>query len=164
MNVQNFTLSNTSFTGSVHISSGSALEIVGITALLNNCVFTKYIYGTYRWTVSSVPYNTFFTHRTKKWIGGALIITHSNGTIVEGNFMENRVQIGGAIYAENHSIITITASKFIFNTANSYLYSRDETAGGSALYAINNRSIFVNNSNFHRNQVYYGYRLGLWHV
>ena len=160
MNTENFTLSNTSFTGSVYVSSGSALEIVESTALLNNCVFTKYIYGTYRWTVSSKPHDTYFMHRTKKWIGGALIITHSNVTIIEGNFTENRAQIGGAIYAENYSIITIIMSKFIFNTANSSLYSLDETAAGGALYATNNCSIFVNNSYFHKNQVYYGYRLG----
>ena len=160
INVENFTLSNISFTGSIHLTSSTALEIVGSTALLNNCSFTKYFYGTYRWTVSSIPYDTFSVHRIKKWIGGALIIIRSNVTIIEGNFTKNRAQIGGAIYAENHSIITITESRFISNTVNSSLDALDETAAGGALYTTNNCSIIVNNSYFHKNQVYYGYKLG----
>ena len=160
VNVENFTLLNTSFTGTYCITSGTALEVVRSTALLQDCLFTKYYHGTYRWTISSIPYDTFSMHRTKKWIGGALIITSSNVTIVEGNFTENRAQIGGAIYAENHSLITITKSSFIFNTANSSLYTPDQTAAGGALYAINNCSVYVHESYFHRNEVYYGYRLG----
>ena len=107
IDVRNFTLLNTTFTGSYYVTSGSALEIIRSTALMYDCLFTKYYYGTYRWTTTSIPYNHFSVHRTKMWIGGALIITHSNVTIDEGNFTENRAQIGGAIYAENHSILTI---------------------------------------------------------
>ena len=160
VNVGNCTLSNTSFIGSFYaVLSGTALEIVRSTAILSNCSFTKYYYGTYRWTISSIPYDTV-VHRAKKWIGGALIITHSTITIVEGNFTENRAQTGGAIYAENHSIITIIKSNFIFNTANSSLYTPDKTAAGGAVYVVNNCSVFLNDSYFHNNQVYYGYRLG----
>ena len=158
VNVENFTVVNTNFTGSFHVTSGTALEIISSIAVLSKCLITKYYYGTYRWTVS-IPYSNT-VHRTKKWIGGALIITRSNITIIEDNFTENRAQIGGAIYAENRSIITIINSKFIFNKANSSLYTPDQTAAGGAIYAINNCSLFVYNSSFHNNQVYYGYRLG----
>jgi predicted outer membrane repeat protein len=60
----------------------------------------------------------------------------------------------------NHTIITIINSKFIFNAANSSLYTLDQTAAGGAIYAVNNCSLFVYNSYFHNNNVYYGYRLG----
>ena len=160
VDVENFTLSNTKFTGSIYVTSGSALEIIRSTAILNNCSFTRYLYGTYRWTVTTTPYHTFSLHRTKKWIGGALIITRSNVTIVDGNFTENRAQIGGAIYAENGTVITITKSKFVRNAANSSFYTLIETAAGGALYATNNCSIFVYDSHFDNNQVYHGYRLG----
>ena len=159
VNVEDFTILNTSFTGSFHVTSGTALEIISSTAVLIKCLITKYYYGTYRWAVSTIPYRNA-VHRTKKWIGGALIITRSNITIIDGNFTENRAQVGGAICAQNHSIITIINSTFIFNTANSSLYTPDQTAAGGAIYAFNNCSIFVYSSYFYNNQVYYGYRLG----
>ena len=159
VNVEDFTILNTSFTGSFHVTSGTALEIISSTAVLSKCLITKYYYGTYRWVVSTIPYRNA-VHRTKKWIGGALIITHSNVTIIDGNFTENRAQVGGAICAQNHSIITLINSTFIFNTANSSLYTPDQTAAGGAIYAFNNCSIFVYSSYFQRNEVYYGYRLG----
>ena len=158
--VENFTLLKTTFTGSVHITSGTALEIVKSTALFSDCSFTKYIYGTYRWTITSIPRNTFAVHRTKKWIGGALILIHSNITIIKGNFTQNRAQIGGAIYAENGTIVIINKSKFVYNAANSSFYLPEQTAAGGALYATNNCSIFVYDSHFERNQVYEGYRIG----
>ena len=161
INTENVTLSNNSFTGSIHVTSGSALEIINSAALLNDCSFTRFLYGTYRWIFTNIPQSTSTMHRTEKWIGGALITNHSNVTIVKGNFTENRAQIGGAIYAENGTRVTITKSKFINNAANSsYNYILEQTAAGGALYATNNCSIFVFNSHFDKNLVYHGYRLG----
>ena len=160
MNTENVTLSKTSFTGSIRVTSGSALEIINCTALLNDCSFTRYLYGTYRWIVTSIPQSTVAVHRTEKWIGGALIVNHSDIAIVKGIFMENRAQIGGAIYAENGTRITITKSKFIYNAVNSSFYTLEQTAAGGALYATNNCSIFVSDSHFDNNHVYYGYGLG----
>ncbi len=161
MNTKKATLSNNSFTGSIHVTSGSALEIVHSAALLNDCSFTRYLYGTYRWIVTNVPQSTSTVHRTEKWIGGALIVSHGNVTIVKGIFMENRAQIGGAIYAENGTRVTITKSKFIYNAANfSSYYTLEQTAAGGALYATNNCSIFVSDSHFDHNVVYDGYKLG----
>ena len=161
-NTKHFDLLNSSFTGSFFVTSGTALEVTDTTAILTHCFFTKYYYGTYRTTISSKPYNMSFVQRTKKWIGGAMIITHSNVAIVKSHFEENRAQAGGAVHAENHSNVTINETSFIFNTANSSLYSGflDQTATGGALYAVHNCSIFVYNSYFERNEVYFGYRLG----
>ena len=54
--------------------------------------------------------------RFTTWIGGALIVTHSNVTIIQSNFTQNRAQLGEAIYAENETIIVIKNVSFIFNT------------------------------------------------
>ena len=161
MNTENVTLSNNGFTGSVHVTNGSALEMVNSAALLNDCSFTRFLYGTYRWIVTNIPQSTSTVHRTEKWIGGALIANHSNVTIIQGNFTENRAQIGGAIYVENGTRVTITQTKFIYNAANSsYRDILEQTAAGGALYATNNCSVFISDSYFDRNVVYYGYRLG----
>ena len=161
MNTENVFLSNNSFTGSVHVISGSALEIINSAALLNDCSFTRFLYGTYRWIDTNVPHSTSTVLKTEKWIGGALIANHSNITIVKGNFTENRAQIGGAIYAENGTRVTITKSKFIYNAANSsYRDILEQTAAAGALYATNNCSIFISDSHFDNNLVYHGYRLG----
>ena len=159
-NTENFTLSNTSFTGSIHVTSGSALEILESTALLCDCSFTNYFYGTHRGIIANIPQSTVTVHKTEKWIGGALIVNRSNISIFKGNFTQNRAQIGGAIYAENGAIVNITKSKFIYNAANSSFFTPEETAAGGALYATNNCSIFVSDSVLDRNVVYHGYRVG----
>ena len=41
IDVRNFTLLNTTFTGSYYVTSGSALEIIRSTALMYDCLFTK---------------------------------------------------------------------------------------------------------------------------
>jgi hypothetical protein len=41
VNIENFTALNTSFTGSFHVTSGTALEIISSTAVLSNCLITK---------------------------------------------------------------------------------------------------------------------------
>ena len=69
--------------------------------------------------------------------------------------------MGGAIYAENGSIINIYDSIFHFNFVNSSFFDIElVVAAGGALYAAHNCSISINESSFSRNEVYAGYKIG----
>ena len=161
LRVNNLVMSNLSFYGSFFVTSGTALELVESSAILSNCFFTKYYYGTYR-SLLTFSYKHFETviHLNSKRIGGAMVVNHSNVSIYHSNFTENRAQLGGAIYAENGSNVNISATSFVFNTANSSYYDPEEVAAGGALYAAYSCSITVFDSYFDKNEVYFGYRIG----
>ena len=151
-------LSNTSFTGETFSAKGTALEFIETTAVIIRCYFSKYYHGSYRTIVTNVPRNASFVHTTSKWIGAAMIISLSNITLVECNFTANRAQLGGAVYAENGSVITINKTAFIFNTA--WEPTQGQTAAGGALYAVRNCWVTIHSSSFCKNKVYDGYTLG----
>ena len=131
------------------LERGTALKLVETEAVLIRCLFSKYAYGSYYTTVSIRSDNISLVEHTKKWIGGAMVIVHSNITIVRSTFLENRAQQGGAIHAENSSVIVINASIFKSN-ASSKIDDWSNTTGG-ALYATKNCSIYINGSYFERN-------------
>ena len=157
VHVKHLTLSNTRFVGTTLLERGTALEVIETEALLSHCVFSKYYYGSYHSTLSIRPDNISLVEYTKKWIGGAMIILHSNVTIAMSNFSGNRAQQGGAIYAENGSVVVINTTTFKFNTAASSFYFNDlrPTAAGGALY-VSNCSVHVYSSYFESNNVYFG--------
>ena len=165
VHVTNFILSNSSFHGSFLVTSGTGLELTNTNAFLVNCFFTKFYYGNYRsvltFSFNFSIYNNYVKRNiAKKWIGGAMIITQSNVTIVHSNFTENRAQLGGAIYAENRSTINIYETIFNFNHAHSSFFDPNTIAAGGALYAAHNCVVSIYDSYFTRNQVYFGYRIG----
>ena len=80
-------------------------------------------------------------------------------TIIQSNFTQNRAQLGGAIYAENETIIVIRNVSFIFNIVAALLPAcsdQNEVASGGAIYAIYGCSISIQSSYFERNQAYCG--------
>ena len=155
---RNFILFDSNFTGSFFVTSGSALEVTETLAIITDCAFC---YGTPRTTVSSKRNDIGQFEVVEKKIGGALISNQSSVTLVRCNFTSNRAQFGGAIYAENGSILVINETNFIFNAANaSFLSIPYETSAGGVLYAVNNCSVYVYKSLFDKNSVYHGYRLG----
>ena len=156
--VQSFVLVNTSFIGQVFTAKGTALELIKTSAVISHSLFSQYYHGTYQTTIANIPRNASHVQSTMKFIGAAMIISGSNVTLVNCNFTENRAQLGGAVYAEKSSLITINATYFIFNTA--WEQTGGETAAGGALYAVSNCSITINNTSFTNNSVYYGYGLG----
>ena len=158
--VNSFSLSNTSFHGSWSVISGTGLELRESNALIVNCLFTMFHYGTYR-SISTFSYkyrfpnNLVMTQITQKWIGGAMIVTQSNVTIAQGYFIKNRAQLGGAIYADNGSVINIHNTTFYSNYANSSYFDPEVVAAGGALYAAHNCTVAINESYFIRNKVFY---------
>ena len=59
VHVNNFSLSNTSFHGSWSVISGTGLELRDTNALIVNCLFTMFHYGTYR-SISTFSYKYRF--------------------------------------------------------------------------------------------------------
>ena len=159
--VNEFTVANSSFFGSYSVVGGRALEVVKSNATITNCFFTKYYYGTFR-LVPIVSYKRFVTiiRRERRRIGGALLISQSNVNVSLCNFTENRAELGGAIYAENSSNVSISETALIFNTAYSSNDDSEEVAAGGVLYATHNCSITITDASFDRNEVYSGYRIG----
>ena len=136
-----------------------------VNALLVNCLFTMFYYGIYRsvltFDYTYSYYNNSVEHNivAQKWIGGAMVITHSNVTIANSHFVNNRVQLGGAIYAENESNINIL-DKTLFELNYAMHSDPNIVAAGGALYAAHNCSVAIYDTNFTQNQVYFGYRIG----
>ena len=148
-------LSRLTFLGPSLIGSGTAIELNGTNALVHQCSFLLYLYGSFRSAIGISPY-IHSLEESRSWIGGAMIVSNSNVSIHQSHFNENRAQFGGAVYAIQ-SNITISDAVFDFNSAN----SSDPllTASGGALYAVNT-TISIINTSLARNQVYYGYTLG----
>ena len=162
VNVKRFGLSNARFYGSFFVTSGTGLEIIESNAYLTNCLFTHYYYGIHRSVLTfSYTFPDFVTSNIAwKWIGGALIVGSSNVTITQSNFTENRAQLGGAIYAENSSNVSIFNTTFHFNTANSSFFAYEDVAAGGALYAAHNTSVTICSSYFNKNNVFFGQSIG----
>ena len=102
-------------------STGAALEIVDIRSVhiarsffISNSAgnqqsqieFLEFLKGTY----------TFYSNiETQAKVGGALIISHSNVNITESQFEGNSAQLGGAIYSQHSSSITVRKCNFTQN-------------------------------------------------
>ena len=148
VHVKHLTLTNTRFVGRTFLERGTALELIETDseAVLTQYLFSRYYYRSYRSTLSIRPDNISLVEHNKKWIGGAMIIVHSNVNIVLSTFSENRAQLGGAIHAENSSVIDINATTFKLNAATSSLNFSSKISsvtGGGALYATDNCLIYI---------------------
>ena len=106
-NVEHFVLQDAIFDGQE--DSGTALELIETSALILNSTFKHNENGSLR--------NSDFLHSNNSWVGGAIIATNSNINISHSSFKCNRAEVGGAIYAEQQSIITINNTTFIGNQA-----------------------------------------------
>lgn len=118
-NVNRFVLISISFRGLAHAfdqsCNGSALVVSGSKGTMTHCQFSEYFFGTYNLSLSFKrnSFKNISMERLTTWIGGAMIVTHSNVTITQSNFTQNRAQLGGAIYAENETILLIKNVSFI---------------------------------------------------
>ena len=164
--VNRFILKNIRFSGTTLFVNGSALVFLQSEGVLIHCYFTKFYFGTHHSSLSFKrdSFKDICMERTTSWIGGAMIVYQSNVTIIQSNFIMNRAQLGGAIYAEKGSTIEIKTTRFISNTVAPLLELVNVdplgVASGGAIYAVNNCSISIKNSYFDENQAYYGYKYG----
>ena len=82
-------------------------------------------------------------------VGGALILSNSNVAINNCQFEENNAKIGGAIFSESRSNITITNSHFISNHATDC--DDNELCLGGALFIDGTSTVAIHSSTFENN-------------
>ena len=119
--VNQVSLENVTYTS----CSGSALELTGVvSAHITGSFFISNREGTHRSDTEFLEYvesnsedPNHHNIDTQANIGGAMIITRSNVYITACLFKANRAQVGGAIYSEKYSNVTIRRSNFTQNHA-----------------------------------------------
>ena len=142
-------------------NSSSALRLTRSGALIVNCFFMFNTVGTYAYhynnktrraggaivithsDISIIDSN--FEHNLAE-AGGAVMITHSNISIINCNFEDNSAGHGGAVLAEQYSNITLIASTF----AENYGYN------GGVLFIRFNTSIIIRECWFSGNFALWG--------
>ena len=102
--VKEFVVKDTRFNG--QNTSGTALEIIKTATWIVNSTFKFNRKGYNVWR------NSLSSHA-----GGAIIATDCEININHSKFINNQAKYGGAIFAQNHSIIVIHDSIFINNSA-----------------------------------------------
>ena len=141
VNVDNFVVIDTIFRGQEN--SGTGIEVINTTAEIVNCTFSS--------NKNGKSINRYYNNIIIYWsesIGGAIIINQSNINISQSTFESNGahdLDEGGAIYAEQQSVITIEDSTFIDNRGRngSIVHSR-------SCNVIIRTSEFYNNSGGYR--------------
>ena len=128
--VEEFMVKNTKFEGQG--SSSTALELIEITAQFVYSTFVSNRKGSYRKYITPID----------RLIGGAIIAINSTVDISRSRFEGNRADIGGAIFAEQDSIITSNGSVFVSNSATN--------GGGGVLYSSSS-TITIEESEFYGN-------------
>ena len=122
--VDHFTLQDVSFEGQK--KSASALELVNSNANIIRSSFISNANGSYR---EVLPNGQSFA-----WVGGAVIVNQSNVDFIECYFEANSAEIGGAVFGESSSKITIMDSRFVGNIAADVKHSTWSYCVGGALY------------------------------
>ena len=142
-------------------SNSSALRLTRTAAQIVSCSFIFNSVGTYAYyhnnEILSVGGALMITHsnisiiysnfeHNEADLGGALMITHSNISIIKCNFERNLAGPGGVLFAENYSNITVIASTFQEN---------DGTDGGVIFIHVY-CSIIIRECQFNDNQAFLG--------
>ena len=128
-NVYEVVLRDTKFKGQE--DTGTALELIETTARIINSTFMFNRRGKFN-IVSVGP------------AGGAIIATHSNIDISQSNFEQNGARVGGAIFAEEHSIITMNNTTFTGNRFCNHNNCSTERSWGGAIQMLDSHMRIMN--------------------
>ena len=99
--VEEFLVEYTKFKGQEN--SGTALKLIETTAQIVNSTFLSNTNGSYRKCIFVPEYGYLFNG----FIGGVIIATNSTVEISQSRFEDNGADFGGAIVAEQGSIINM---------------------------------------------------------
>lgn len=138
--VRQLTLEGTSFRDGI---DGSALHLIQT----NSSIFRSHFISN---TVGMFWNNVGFTHTLSEErvrVGGAIAVTSSNLIINNSRFISNEAEIGGAIFSQMRSNVTITNCAFENNTVSGNKYR----CFGGALYVGSGCSLTVQNTCFLNN-------------
>ena len=160
--VQQFVLEDSNFIGDSEqdnvTASGTPLELVETSATFIGTNFSFNSGNKLRSAPCTKHYYDFQTQvfywglDAKPKVGGAILTTRSNLTIVNSTFEGNSAQTGGAIYAEQQSNITIINSHFKENRVRGSIYDC-HYEGGGVLYIDSNgmSTVTIESSSFEHN-------------
>ena len=128
-------------------NSGTALELIETTAQIVNSTFLSNRNGLFRECIIFVPeYGCLLNGSAYEFVGGAIIATNSTVEISQSRFEDSRADFGGAIFAEQDSILNMSGNVFVSNNAIDW---------GGVLASISS-TITIEASEFHDNNAYGG--------
>ena len=137
--VEELVVKDTKFKGQEN--SGTALELIETTAQIVNSTFLSNRKGLYKECAVSG-----YADCMNVFVGGAIIATNSTVDISRSRFEDNTADAGGAIFAEQGSIINISGNISVNNNAD---------MGGGVL-ASDSSTITIEASEFHDNNAWRG--------
>ena len=149
--VNHFILEDSMFDG--QNANSSALKICQVNAEILGSIFMSYITGTHQKSVQFLdevdhPYSLVHVLSHNARIGGALVVTSSNLTIIDSHFANNSAQLGGAIFVELGSYMIINDTIFTGNRASG---CTDDCCNGGALFIDHGCTVIAHNSTFENN-------------
>ena len=163
--IEGFMVQNAKFTGEEN--TRTVLILIETVAQIINSTFVSNKKGSYRECASVSEYGCY----SDGFIGGAVFATNSAIDISQSKFEHNRADFGGAIYAEQHSVIYMSGNVFINNSATQYggvLHSSSSTitieenkfqhnsANRAGVLESFRSNIIIEESEFQNNSAIYG--------
>lgn len=148
--VSEFTIEDSSFHGQ-STGMGSALNVNRSSGSIARTQFQSNKKGTYKCSVAPISYD-------KGHVGGAVLITKSNILIFNSTFEGNIAEIGGVVYSEQLSNITIDTSTFVENNVKCTDSWRE--CFGGVLGAESGTNVIIQNSSFYGNKAIGNYGSG----
>ena len=127
--VKDFVLDNCIFLGQKE--SGTALEVNETSLSVVNTAFVSNTVGSFRGPIGILEWINETS--VYAYVGGAIIATQSNVTVINSKFVGNNAEIGGAIFATLDSSIVVINSTFVGNTVTNR--SKDMFCYGGVLYS-----------------------------
>ena len=162
-NVGNFILEDSNFIGEEDIRTrGAALELYSTSIVISRSSFRFYRGSVQHGHTIGCAYKdlsieTGVPNTERYRIGGALFSINSSTTILDSRFEGNSAYVGGAIFAECYSNVTVINSVFINNYVSadtSINLSIKKCSGGGVLFAGNSVEVTIHGSQFHQNIAY----------
>ena len=145
--VQHLIIQHSSFVGEKN--SITSLTIIDSNVSLAETSFTSYQVGSYREdrSLPILSLNRQHASGATVTVGGALVITNTTLYIENCPFKRNSANIGGAIFSESDSNVTIKNSSFTFNNAT----GQSELCFGGAVFTDGTGKMIIFDSNFENN-------------
>ena len=149
--VEHFILENSSFNG--HNVNSSAIIFNQANAEILGSSFVANSIGTFKGSVQFLdevdhPYSLVHVLSHNARLGGALVVTNSNLSIIDSHFANNSAQLGGAIFVEVGSTMIINDGTFVGNSADNCM---DDCCNGGAIFIDSSCTVTAHNSTFDNN-------------